>query len=495
MVPTLSAAAVALTVLSSLCTSTLAAPSSAQEAATPLHIPLVRRKISPRSLDDYASVADNIRQKYGRPTLGGSLPSRSKRQNTANVQTTNQQADSSYFAPITVGTPPQTFNVILDTGSSDLWVANNDCSACPQDVTLFNPGSSSSLSQSQQSIQISYGSGEVAGSVATDTVSMGGFTITGQTFTLVNQITSNFLVSPVSGLMGLAFQTIAQSRAMPFWEALASGNHLTTPEMSFWLTRFVNDPQAQALEPGGAFTLGGTNSSLFTGDIDFVNIPSGVTPSFWLLPLQAVTVQGNNVDIPTGNGALAAIDTGTTLVAGPSDAVANIYAQIPNSKNQTGQLQGFFSFPCDTTVTVSLNFGSRTWAISNADFNLGAIDRAGDQCLGGIFDLDAGSNIDPSSNVPSWVIGDTFLKNVYSVFRSSPPSVGFAQLSDAAGGAQAQQPAGSGSARVSNTGVPLPSGSGTSSDALRSVTLPVSLSTGMALLISSIFITALTVLS
>ena len=50
------------------------------------------------------------------------------------------------------------------------------------------------------------------------------------------------------------------------------------------------------------------------------------------------------MNIPTGNGALAAIDTGTTLVAGPSDAVANIYLQIPGSKNQTGQLQGFFSF-------------------------------------------------------------------------------------------------------------------------------------------------------
>ena len=103
---------------------------------------------------------------------------------------------------------------------------------------------------------------------------------------VVNDISTNFLVSPVSGLIGLAFSTIAQSRATPFWQALADGNFLTSPEMSFWLTRFVNDPQAQTLEPGGAFTLGGTNSSLFTGDIDFVNIPSSVTPSFWLLPVE-----------------------------------------------------------------------------------------------------------------------------------------------------------------------------------------------------------------
>lgn len=90
--------------------------------------------------------------------------------------------------------------------------------------------------------------------------------------------------------MGLAFQTIAQSQATPFWQALANGNSFSSPEMGFFLTRFNGDQNAQTLEPGGAFTLGGTNASLFTGDIDFVNIPSGVTPSFWLLPLESMSV-------------------------------------------------------------------------------------------------------------------------------------------------------------------------------------------------------------
>jgi hypothetical protein len=41
-----------------------------------------------------------------------------------------------------------------------------------------------------------------------------------------------------------------------------------------------------------------------------------------------------------------------------------------------------------------------------------------------MFGLDLGTQ-----GGPDWVIGDAFLKNVYSVFRFSPgPSVGFAQL-------------------------------------------------------------------
>ena len=220
------------------------------------------------------------------------------------------------------------------------------------------------------------------------------------------------------------------------WQTLAGNGAFSSPEMAFFLTRFINDNSAQEEEPGGALTLGGTNASLFTGDIDFVNIPSGVTPSFWLLPLEQVTVQGQSVQVPTGNAALAAIDTGTTLVAGPSDGVAAIYNAIPGSQALSGQMAGFFTFraffllaclvdlflmlellwivACSTTTNVTLNFGSRTWAISDADFNLGSVTRGSSQCLGGIFDLDAGTGTSggggpASSSGPSWVVGDTFL--------------------------------------------------------------------------------------
>lgn len=47
----------------------------------------------------------------------------------------------------------------------------------------------------------------------------------------------------------------------------------------------ISDPNASEEAPGGTFTIGGTNSSLMQGDIDFVNIPSSVQPSFWLLPV------------------------------------------------------------------------------------------------------------------------------------------------------------------------------------------------------------------
>ncbi len=48
---------------------------------------------------------------------------------------------------------------------------------------------------------------------------------------------------------------------------------------------------------------------------------------------------------------------------------------------------------------------------------------SGSSCVGGFFQLDTSG-----TSAPPWIIGDTFLKNVYSVFRASPAAVGFAQL-------------------------------------------------------------------
>jgi cathepsin D len=172
-----------------------------------------------------------------------------------------------------------------------------------------------------------------------------------------------------------------------------------------------------------------------------------------------VTVQGKNVQIASGNSAMSAIDTGTTLIGGPTTDVQNIWAQVPGSTAMGGSMTGFYEFPCDTNVQISLSFGGgNSWPISTADMNVGTSGTDG-QCVGGIFDLSAGSNAGGDAGNPSWVVGDTFLKNVYTVFRSNPASVGFAELSNAAGGSSGTP--GSAPAHVSGAD-PLPTGSSNS---------------------------------
>lgn len=87
--------------------------------------------------------------------------------------------------------------------------------------------------------------------------------------------------------MGLGFQTISALQTTPFWETLYNQSKLSSPVFSFYLERYVNDAQEINTAPGGTFTLGGTNTSLFTGNIDFIDMPSGTTPSYWFQQVQS----------------------------------------------------------------------------------------------------------------------------------------------------------------------------------------------------------------
>ena len=74
-------------------------------------------------------------------------------------------------------------------------------------------------------------------------------------------------------------------------------------------------------------------------------------------------------------------------------------------------------------------FGGKSWPINANDINLGPIKSGSSICGGAITVFDTGGG----GGNPTWIFGATFLKNVYSVFRSQPAAIGFAELSDAAG--------------------------------------------------------------
>ncbi|KAJ7504433.1 aspartic peptidase A1 [Mycena galericulata] len=378
----------------------------------------LRRRTRTRSVEDFSIWAKNQRAgltaKYG-----GNAPS--QRRSTGTNLITNQDADSSYFGSLALGTPAVSFDVILDTGSADLWVAGNTCTEGCSTVPTFDASTSSSFTNKSTPFSVTYGSGAAAGSLGSDTVQMAGFSVSNQVFGVCDQVSNDLLTSPVSGLIGLAWQSIASSGATPFWETLASGNSWDSPVMAFQMTRFLNQSKAQDLEAGGSFTMGFVNSSLYSGNIEYIDMPTS-TNSYWILPITAITVQGNSVTVASGTESYAAIDTGTTLIGGPSDQIAEIYAQIPDSAPGTGNYEGYYTYPCTTNVVVTLSFGGSSWAISPADFELQDIGQG--TCLGSFFVLTTGNS------APAWIVGDTFLKNVYSVFRYNPPSVGFAALSD-----------------------------------------------------------------
>ncbi|KAF8893610.1 aspartic peptidase domain-containing protein [Infundibulicybe gibba] len=339
--------------------------------------------------------------------------------------------DDYYYGTINIGEPPQTFNVVLDTGSPYLWVMSNTCESCVR-APRFYTSYSKSIKITKERATYTYGSEGVMGQIVADSVTMGGFTVKPQTFLLVDQAAIQFgnptrqignqiLENPISGIMGLGFNTTDSTNGMPFWQALASGGRLAAKEMSFWFARPGNNPYT---ELGGAFTLGGRNESLFRGIIDFMDMPTSPRKynSLWRLMMTSVKVKGKLIPITPGEG-LSVIDTRVNIINGPEEYVSAIWNAVPGSRPARNE-PGLWNFPCSTDVFISPSFGGGEWPINPKDLSSGPVPGGdGSMCVGTITHFGKPSH---------WTIGTPFLKNVYSIFRMEPPSIGFAQLSAAA---------------------------------------------------------------
>ncbi|EJD41539.1 acid protease [Auricularia subglabra TFB-10046 SS5] len=322
---------------------------------------------------------------------------------------TNYGEDSFYYGAVSVGTPRgQVLNVDIDTGSADLWVQSG-CRQCTS--KQFQPSKSRTFQQTGQPFSIQYGSGSASGSLGRDTVTIAGQTVTNQYFGLVNNPSSDFLGTPSSGLIGMAFSSIASSGQPTFFENLMAQNSAIAPFFSVYLTR---------KQPSGSqVCLGCYDRTKSTSAITWLPV---VSKTYWTVAMNGALV--GRAPVPSAGGLVAAIDTGTTLIYVPNAFAQQIYAQIPGSYLTD---DGYYAAPCSTlsSTTVKLMFSGQPFTISPVDFNLGRLSAGSSYCAAGILGL--GGDF-PDNLV---IVGDEFLKTWYSTYDySNGARVGLSLASD-----------------------------------------------------------------
>ncbi|MQI71949.1 hypothetical protein EI017_24605, partial [Escherichia coli] len=128
--------------------------------------------------------------------------------------------DAQYYGEIGIGTPPQTFNVIFDTGSSNLWVPSSKCyfSLACYTHNWYKAKKSKTYTKNGTSCKISYGSGSISGFFSQDHVKVGNTVVKHQDFIEATREGSlAFLAGKFDGILGLGFQEISVSKAVPVW--------------------------------------------------------------------------------------------------------------------------------------------------------------------------------------------------------------------------------------------------------------------------------------
>uniref|UniRef100_A0A452FHP5 Pregnancy-associated glycoprotein-4 n=1 Tax=Capra hircus TaxID=9925 RepID=A0A452FHP5_CAPHI len=144
--------------------------------------------------------------------------------------------DMLYMGNITIGTPPQEFQVVFDTGSSDLWVPSSFCTilACATQAR-FRHLQSSTFRLTNRTFRITYGSGGLKGVVAHDTVRIGNLVSTDQPFGLTLK-EYGFAHITFDGVLGLNYPNISYSGAIPIFDKLKNEGAISEPVFAFYLS-------------------------------------------------------------------------------------------------------------------------------------------------------------------------------------------------------------------------------------------------------------------
>ncbi|KAK5972991.1 Eukaryotic aspartyl protease, partial [Trichostrongylus colubriformis] len=152
-------------------------------------------------------------------------------------------ADDFYLGNVTVGTPPQITTLVLDTGSSNLWVID---AACKTDACNGQPSSgynkhkfdttkSSTFTKETRTFSIQYGSGSCNGYLGIDVVSFAGLSIPKQEFGVATHLADVFGYQPVDGILGLGWPALAVDKVVPPMQNLLSS--LDAPLFTVWMDR------------------------------------------------------------------------------------------------------------------------------------------------------------------------------------------------------------------------------------------------------------------
>ncbi|KAF9389513.1 hypothetical protein CPC16_005764 [Podila verticillata] len=318
---------------------------------------------------------------------------------------TNVEQDLIYTIPFSLGTPAQSFNVIIDTGSPVTWVASNTCSTagCLK-AQKFNCAASSTCKLLNTPFNATYVSGQgVTGDYVAEQFTIGSLKFRGAAG--IVSVDNAQLPDTVDGIMGLWYY--AQGSAVPILNVLKNTTALDQNMIGIYLESSASAANA----PGGEITFGGVNTARFSGSVAYTNC---VSARPWTIPLGGISVNGKAISIPSGT--LATMDTGTTAMLMPKTAADAINGAIPGAV-QAPNAQNLWFLPCSGNTPVTFTFGQFTATIPYKDI---AMQSTAQSTSTGMY-------------CQKWLLGDALLKNVYSVFdfennAANGGRIGFAQL-------------------------------------------------------------------
>lgn len=314
--------------------------------------------------------------------------------------------DAEYYGEVYIGSPPQKFTVIYDTGSSNLWVPSKGCTNCKHGTPAYDSTASTTYAKNGQAFALQYGTGSCQGFLSQDQVSIGGLSIDGFKFgEVTSEAVDVFGQAPFDGILGMGVPGAAVDKVPMPMDMLVAQKKLEHNVFAFYLS--------SGGRTGSTLTLGGTDPAFYEGDFSYVPVSvAGRLLPYWLVKASDIKVAGASAKACNWlTGCLMVVDTGTSVFAGPPSAVNALVAKIGNVSADCSNVA---SLP-----TLAITMGGKDFELGPDFYVIRAKDEHGQvQCQLGIEGVNAGA--------PLWILGDPFLRKYYTVWDAEQKRVGFA---------------------------------------------------------------------
>ncbi|KAI9845420.1 MAG: Vacuolar protease A [Sclerophora amabilis] len=316
--------------------------------------------------------------------------------------------NAQYFSEVAIGTPPQTFKVVLDTGSSNLWVPSSQCGSIACYLhTKYESSDSSTYKKNGSEFEIKYGSGSLSGFVSQDTFQIGDLKVKKQDFA---EATSEpglaFAFGRFDGIMGLGFDTISVNQIVPPFYNMIDQGLLDEPTFSFYLSD-TNEGEGDESEA----MFGGINKDHYTGDVTYLPLKR---KAYWEVDMDAITFGDATAELDN-TGAI--LDTGTSLIALPSTLSELLNKEIGAKKSYNGQ----YTVECDKRDSLP----DLTFTLTGYNFTITSYDyilEVQGSCISAFMGFDIPEPVGPLA-----ILGDAFLRKWYSIYDLEKGAVGLAQ--------------------------------------------------------------------
>jgi len=321
---------------------------------------------------------------------------------------------SEYYGQVSVGSPPQVFTVVFDTGSGNLLLPSQECvdEACTshkrfdsglsatalQVVDADHPNQKVGPDGSRDVVTITFGTGEVSGVYVRDNVCLGAGDICCQANFVAGTEESDepFSLVPFDGILGLSLAQMAEGPSFSVMDRLVESGVLSQGLFSVF---FGNEGEQSEI------TFGSFKKEQMATEIFWAPV---TVPGYWQVAMDDITLANKNLGLCSSSKCQVAVDTGTSLLAGPTDVVASLVEKLQVADDCSN---------LDSLPDLGFIVGNHILNLKAEDY----VARHSTGCALGLMSLDI-----PPPKGPLFIFGDPFLRKYFTVYDRENMRVGFA---------------------------------------------------------------------